>query len=254
MEENETKKFRVELLIYNNIFSENEEIQMNKGNKKNLFIDKEIIDLEIPIKHNTESYIKVFDLRKLLRKKGYPIMKDSKLYIQLKYSNDYIIIDDQKENIIYLSSLSSDNNIIKLKLENNIDSRLIDDFPFCQKKLKKKSKRKSLIKDIITQLYVQRMLHKGYYDEFGEKKSHILTEASDMIDRKKKTMDDYMTQIRIAYINNNFNFNDNKNKEINYLRDFVKKNNNKKNNEIKNDIKDNKESDILNLNEDDDNY
>ena len=254
--EEETRKYTIELLMYNKIFLKNNKTQINEeNNENNLFIDKQIINEEISIKYenfknnnneiNIEKnyYFKINDLIKNLRKKGYPLMKSTKIYIHLKYIDDYLLIDDLNEKV-YLSSLSS-NNLIKLKLENDLDSRLIE--PLKEKEIT--NKRKSLIKDVIKNLFIQRKLNNGFYNDDGKKKSYVLAQASNLIKLKKKTMDEHMTQIRIAY-QNGFDFNEHKDEDISILRRFVKnvkKNNmNQKNIDIK-EI----EKKGLNLDEDD---
>lgn len=247
-----TKKFKIELLMYNNIF-----VKGNKANEENnLFVDKDIIILDIPIKvQNNKKCFQISELIKNLRKKGYPLIKYSKLYIHFNYINDYILIDDKNANII-ISTVSLNDNLIKLKVENDIDSRLIEAFPFSGKINKKNNKRKSLIKNIIERLYVQRRLNNGYYDDDGNKKSYSLDKASNMVDCKKKTMDDHMTQIRNAD-NNGFNFNENLNEDITFLRKSAKKKKREKKIEIKEKEDESKESNLsesIILNEDEEHY
>ena len=251
-----TKNFTIELLIYNKIYDS----QKNGIEKKTEFIDNEVIILDIPINYkdgngdnsSNEYYIQISDLKKILKKKGYPIVT-SKIYIYIENNvEDYVFINDDKE--IINSSMISKDNIIKLKLINNLDKKLINNtfnflknhFSNIEKKHKEQefnkepknketeiridfNKRKRKIGDVVKSVYQQRMLYNGYYDGDGTKVKYDLKKASESVGIPEKTLDDYLNQIRNAR-KNGFDFNANKDKDISYLRKFNKKNKKEENN------------------------
>ena len=254
-----TKKFTIELILYNNIYDKENKTDKEPEIKKD-FIDKERIVLDIPINKkedknssSEEYFIQILDLKQQLKKKGYPITT-SKLYIYLNNASidDYVFINDDKE-IIYSSMLSKDNTI-KLKLKNYLDNRLINntflhlkkhfseisshnseknvELPLSQSVNTKEessqekgiefNKRTRKIGEIVKNVYAQRMLFNGFYNDEGNKVKFSLQEASDKVGIPKKTLDDYLKQIRIAR-ENGFDFNKNKDKPISFLRQFNNK-------------------------------
>ena len=287
-ESEKTQQFTVELLIYNNILdnenqNQNRILNQVEGNQE--FIDKEMVTLDLPIyyknKNNQNDYhIKVSDLKKQLIKKQYPI-RTSKLffYIENEYINDYAYINNDNE-IIDSSMLSPDHKI-KLKLKNCIDKKLIKDTFFLLKKhfselsekknnseivpnpdvkkTEKKNenekeiefnKRTRKIGDIVKNVYVQRMLYNGYCNDEGAKVKYDLDGASKKIGIAKKTLDDYLKQIREAR-EHGFNFNEHKDKPIGYLRKFNKdkRGEEKKDNNNKGGDDNNKDNESLPLEE-----
>lgn len=286
-----TKKFTIELLIYN-IIIHKEETNFLKIEENKEFIDKERIDLDIPINYKKNKYnqsneytIQISDLKKELIKKGYPITT-SKLYIFLTNINidNYIYINDDQE--LLNSSMISDDNIIKLKLQNYVDSRLINDTFMLLKnhfseleeqkneKINEKkinqdrhinipkkgiekeidfNKRKRKIGDIVKNVYTQRMLFNGFYNDEGKKIKFELKEASDIVGVPKKTLDDYLKQIRFAR-EKGFDFNKNKDKPISFLRDFNKNrmHENKDNFKSNEDIENSNKDDSIRLDEEED--
>ena len=286
-----TKTFTIELLIYNYIFDRNDD---NSEKEEKETIDKEIIVLDIPINYNNDNNnstneftIKVKDLKQLLQKKGYPITT-SKFYIYLddEIIGDYVSFNNNdKENDILNSSWLSKNDtndIIKIKLENYLDNRLIDDtFSILKKyfsqlapkkneekkeiksvsnpppeKIIEFNKRSRKIGDVVKIVYAQRKYFNGFYNFLDEKVKLNLEEASNKVGIKRKTLDDYLKQIRKGR-EKGFDFNKYKDKPISVLREFNgDNNNNNNNNNIDNDddnddINDIKsKSNILELDED----
>lgn len=250
-----TKKFTIELLILNHIYDKDSKNSEESIDTTESFdsIDKEKIVINIPINcKEDEFYFEINELKKILKKKGYPITT-SKLFIYIEENiNDYIFINDDKETIN--SSQLSKNDIIKLKLENNINKKLINNtFDLLKKHFlniqEEKTenntenvqsiefnKRNRKIGEIIKYVYAQRKLFNGYYNDEGEKKKLNLDEASKAVGMKKKTLDEHLKQIRMAR-ENGFDFYKNKDEPISTLRDFNKKHKDikDKNNEDKKD-------------------
>ena len=256
-----TKIFTIELIIYNHIYE-------NKNNKKiivkpeEIKEDKEKLNLEIPIFQegnqpytSNEYYINANDLIQLLKEKGYPITS-SILYIydENTINCDALISD---KDIIKLSQIK--NNTIKLKLNTYIDNKLIDDtFSILKKcftpqentsqsldnslisnnmKNTELNKRTRKIGEVVKIVYSQRKFFNGYYNDEGETVKYNLEEASKKVNIKRKTLDDYLKQLRKAR-EKGFDFNKHKNESIAFLRSFNEKNKTKEFNFDKN-IKDN---------------
>ena len=245
------RQFTIELLINNNIYDSKNKGILGKGRNEE-FNDREKIILDIPINYKEKQgdnssnnyYIQISDLKNLLNKKGYPILT-SKIYIY-RYNDveDYVFINDDKE--IITPSMISKNNIIKLKLQNNLDIKLINntfntlknhfskrtkknkenEINQEEKEIKKAdidfNKRKRKIGDIVKSVYAQRMLFNGYYSGDGTKVKYDLKKAAKIVGFADKTLDDYLNQIRTAR-ELGFDFNENKDKQIKTLRDFNKK-------------------------------
>jgi len=287
----ETKEFIIELKIYSKIIdkeNKNENLNNSECNRNDYLKDedensfkkeKEIItSIEIPIiresslneneKNNIENknvsnddefYIKINDLVKIMKNKGYPL-NGSKINIFINFINNYVLINDEKE-FLNSSFLGPNKNIIKMKIINYIDKKLIEDTPskllnhYLYKKRDNKDKhgkinltipdshkRERKIGYIIEKVYAWRKLFNGYHDENGNYIKYSLDEASERVGVPKKSLDDYLTQMRLGR-KHGFDFNKNKDKVIAVLRDFVKKKENKKT--------DNKN---INVNEDNENY
>ena len=268
-----TKTFTIELLIHNYIYDGSDE---NSEKEEKETIDKETIVLDIPINYDNENNnitneftFKVSDLKKLLLKKGYPLTT-SKIYIETL--GDYVSVNNNE--IINSSWLSNNeinntnytNDIIKIKLENYLDNRLIDDTFSMLKKyfnistpekkeekdinssFEKKiefNKRSRKIGDVVKLVYAQRKYFNGFYNDLDEKVKLNLEEASKKVGIKRKTLDDYLKQIRKAR-EKGFDFNKYKDKPISKLREFNENKNN--NNSPKN--KDNDDNDNDNDNDD----
>ena len=64
-------------------------------------------------------------------------------------------------------------------------------------------------------------MYNGYEDENGELKRMSLEEAAVKVDVSKKSLDDYLSQIRLGRFNG-FDFNKNKDAKVGVLRSFNK--------------------------------
>ena len=87
---------------------------------------------------------------------------------------------------------------------------------------------------IIEKVYLWRKLYNGFQDEKGNLVKLTLEEAAEKVGISKKSLDDYLIQLRQKYIlnflrigkTNGFIFNDHKNDKVGVLRAFVKKHKN----------------------------
>lgn len=75
---------------------------------------------------------------------------------------------------------------------------------------------------VIEKVFLWRKLYNGFYDEEGNLVKFTLEEAADKVGISKKSLDDYLIQLRLGKIYD-FNFNEHKNEKVGALRAFVKK-------------------------------
>ena len=99
--------------------------------------------------------------------------------------------------------------------EENTDNDKID-----YNKLTDANKRERKIGYIIEKVYAWRKLYNGYRDDNNKFIKYSLDEAAKQINVSKKSLDDYLLQIRLGR-RCGFNFDDNKNEKIGNLRYFV---------------------------------
>ena len=333
-EKKEMREFTIELLIHTKVMDNREEIKKcichnyiildekendRKIKKKlkdneNIYIEKEIIpSIEIPIiretndklilnqLNNIESsdkfYIKLNDLTKCLLKKGFPL-SGSMINIFVTYANNYVYfgtepLDDKI--ILYSYMLEPNKDVIKMKIINYIQKRMLDGYTnriintYFRKPIKKvlpsleiktkiftpsntnldyyaegsddqdsssslssisydnkdesdnlplnknngkqkklnfknmsdSQKRERKIGYIIEKVYAWRKLYNGYKDEKNNYIKYSLDKAAEKIDVSKKSLDDYLLQIRLGR-KYGFDFDQNKYKKIGILREFVK--------------------------------
>jgi hypothetical protein len=88
-------------------------------------------------------------------------------------------------------------------------------------KMSDSQKRERKIGYIIEKVYAWRKLYNGYKDERNNYFKYSLDNAAEKINVSKKSLDDYLLQIRLGR-KFGFNFNENKYNKIGELRDFVK--------------------------------
>ena len=331
----EMKSFTIELLIHTKVMDNREEIKQcichnylfndeeeekKENTNENIFIEKEIIpNIEIPIirpklikdkneLNNLESkdkfYIKINELTKELKKIGYPV-SGSMINVYINYTKNYVYFGTEpldNKIILYSYMLEPNKDIIKIKIINYIQKRMLDGYTnaiintYFRKPIKKNknkngedinsplelkmyqpsmtnfeyfdkekndkkddnsmsvdesenengeentdndkidynkltdaNKRERKIGYIIEKVYAWRKLYNGYRDDNNKFIKYSLDEAAKQINVSKKSLDDYLLQIRLGR-KCGFNFDDNKNEKIGTLRAFVEKN--KKDNNI----------------------
>lgn len=228
----QTNEYIIQLLIYNIIYNKTN-INQTITTQKKEFIEKEIVTLDIPtIKQinsrnnnnitNIDFYIRVNDLITNLQMKGYPITPKSKLYIRLKFFDDYILIANHND-LIYISMLSSKNRI-DLKIKNFFEKSIITDtfsilknhfLEEIEEKERPKSK-KLKIGEVVKLVYRYRMLSDGYFNEQKKFVKYSLEEAAKILEMPKSTLDNYFDQIKKAR-ETNFDFNRHKDEPYSFL-------------------------------------
>ena len=235
------KEFELELFFYNNIYG-NDEKNPNKTEQTKEYTEKETLTIDLPItkkineefnsvedEGDNDFYFTIGDLVDNLKKKGYPLISTSELYIFIDSINEYTHVTN-KNNFITLSML--ENNKIKLKIKNNLANSLLENSFLLmkkffknileEKKLKSITSRKRKLKNIIKLVYKSRKLFNGFINEEGIFVKYSLEKAASIVGIPVKTLQDYLRLIRFAR-EAHFDFNKNKNKTISFLRKYLKR-------------------------------
>ena len=235
------KEFELELFFYNNIYG-NDEKNPNKAEQTKEYTEKETLTIDLPItkkineefnsvedEGDNDFYFTIGDLVDNLKKKGYPLISTSELYIFIDSINEYTHVTN-KNNFITLSML--ENNKIKLKIKNNLANSLLENSFLLmkkffknilkEKKLKSITSRKRKLKNIIKLVYKSRKLFNGFVNEEGIFVKYSLEKAASIVGIPLKTLQDYLRLIRFAR-EAHFDFNKNKDKTISFLRKYLKR-------------------------------
>ena len=235
------KEFELELFFYNNIYG-NDEKNPNKAEQTKEYTEKETLTIDLPItkkineefnsvedEGDNDFYFTIGDLVDNLKKKGYPLISTSELYIFIDTINEYTHVTN-KNNFITLSML--ENNKIKLKIKNNLANSLLENSFLLmkkffknileEKKLKSMASRKRKLKNIIKLVYKSRKLFNGFVNEEGIFVKYSLEKAASIVGIPVKTLQDYLRLIRFAR-EAHFDFNKNKDKTISFLRKYLKR-------------------------------
>ena len=235
------KEFELELFFYNNIYG-NDEKNPNKAEQTKEYTEKETLTIDLPItkkineefnsvedEGDNDFYFTIGDLVDNLKKKGYPLISTSELYIFIDSINEYTHVTN-KNNFITLSMLEK--NKIKLKIKNNLANSLLENSFLLmkkffknilkEKKLKSISSRKRKLKNIIKLVYKSRKLFNGFINEEGIFVKYSLEKAASIVGIPVKTLQDYLRLIRFAR-EAHFDFNKNKDKTISFLRKYLKR-------------------------------
>ena len=235
------KEFELELFFYNNIYG-NDEKNPNKTEQTKEYTEKETLTIDLPItkkineefnsvedEGDNDFYFTIGDLVDNLKKKGYPLISTSELYIFIDSINEYTHVTN-KNNFITLSML--ENNKIKLKIKNNLANSLLENSFLLmkkffknileEKKLKSITSRKRKLKNIIKLVYKSRKLFNGFINEEGIFVKYGLEKAASIVGIPVKTLQDYLRLIRFAR-EAHFDFNKNKDKTISFLRKYLKR-------------------------------
>ena len=235
------KEFELELFFYNNIYG-NDEKNPNKTEQTKEYTEKETLTIDLPItkkineefnsvedEGDNDFYFTIGDLVDNLKKKGYPLISTSELYIFIDSINEYTHVTN-KNNFITLSML--ENNKIKLKIKNNLANSLLENSFLLmkkffknileEKKLKSITSRKRKLKNIIKLVYKSRKLFNGFVNEEGIFVKYSLEKAASIVGIPVKTLQDYLRLIRFAR-EAHFDFNKNKDKTISFLRKYLKR-------------------------------
>jgi hypothetical protein len=227
------QEFNQNIIISNN---QNNNINNFINTKPNTFLEEEIIpNIEIPITSDKKIFMK--DIISKMKYLGYPTTGALfSVYIKTAYDYVYLGSDPINPNIFLDEDLVDFENL-KIKMVSYIEEKFVKKTEkqlFYQKEKNKNQKEKRpkerKIEFIVEKVNAWRRLYNGFYDENGEYTRYSLDQAAKMVGISKKSLDDYLLQLRLGR-KYGFNFNQNKTKKVGILRAFVKKH--RANNSIK---------------------
>ena len=238
----------------NNILLNNSN-NLNNNNNNNInstssFLEEEIIpNIDIPITSDKKIFMK--DIISKLKYLGYPTT-GALFSVFIKTAFEYVYFgSDPIDPNISLDETLVDFDHLKIKMVSYLEDKLIKktekqlfDKKETNKTQKDKRTKERKIEFIVEKVNAWRRLYNGFYNENGEYTRYSLDQAAKMVGISKKSLDDYLLQLRLGR-KYGFNFNQNKTKKVGVLRAFVKKHRANQNNKsfIGNDTKTN--NDVL---------
>ena len=238
----------------NNILLNNSN-NLNNNNNNNInstssFLEEEIIpNIDIPITSDKKIFMK--DIISKLKYLGYPTT-GALFSVFIKTAFEYVYFgSDPIDPNISLDETLVDFDNLKIKMVSYLEDKLIKktekqlfDKKETNKTQKDKRTKERKIEFIVEKVNAWRRLYNGFYNENGEYTRYSLDQAAKMVGISKKSLDDYLLQLRLGR-KYGFNFNQNKTKKVGVLRAFVKKHRANQNNKsfIGNDTKTN--NDVL---------
>ena len=196
--------------------------------QNSIFLETEIIpSLSVP--SLSDGRILLNDIASQLKNLGYPVT-GALMSIYINKVEDYVFIGAEPlDQNYYLDPKDVDMSCIKLKIVSYIEDKLVkktekqlfDRKDTFNKKSKDKRTKERRIGFIVEKVNAWRKLYNGFYNENGEHTRYSLDQAAKMIDISKKSLDDYLLQLRLGR-KYGFDFNLNKNNKVGVLRSFVK--------------------------------
>ena len=211
---------------------ENNKININKNiqdiNNQNSFLEEEIIpNLEINVTSDKKIFMK--DIISKLKYLGYPTT-GALFSVYIKSAEEYVYLgSDPIDPNLFLDESLVDFENLKIKLVSYLEDKLIKktEKQLFDKKDNNKNQKDKRIKErkiefIVEKVNAWRRLYNGFYNEKGEYTRYSLEQAAKMVGISKKSLDDYLLQLRLGR-KYGFNFNQNKTKKVGILRSFVKR-------------------------------
>lgn len=132
--------------------------------------------------------------------------------------------DDSATNIkIKLRQIIRKEDSLRMELVEDDTENIDENNPNNHINLNSKRAKERKIGYIIQKVYMWRKLYNGITEEDGSITKLTLEEAAEKVDISKKSLDDYLIQLRIGK-KFGFNFNEHRNDKVGILRAFVKKN------------------------------
>ena len=227
----------------------------NNGSNINTFLEEEIVpDLEIQMTNEGKIFMK--NIINKLKYLGYPTV-GALFSIYIKTAGEYVYLgSDPIDPNLYIDQTFVDFDNLKIKIVSYLEDKLVKktekqlfDKKDTNKNQKDKRTKERKIEFIVEKVNAWRRLYNGFYNENGEYTRYSLDQAAKMVGISKKSLDDYLLQLRLGR-KYGFNFNQNKTKKVGILRAFVKRhramnqnstNNSKNQNEIDNDKDENED-------------
>ena len=190
---------------------------------ENYIILNEIItqlEKEIPLDNFQISYYNENQKEYILIGK-YPLNLDKEILIEY---NSTKIINDNIFIKLRLRQIFDRENLLKMEFvegENDNGEEAIQKFEIGENNKTKRAKERK-IGYIIRKVYMWRKMYSGFIDERGRRIKLTLEEAADKVGISKKSLDDYLIQLRIGKMLG-FNFNEHQNDKVGVLRSYVRK-------------------------------
>ena len=210
----------------------NQNLSLNNNSQSNLnsssFLEEEIIpNLEIHTTSDKKIFMK--DIISKLKYLGYPTT-GALFSVYIKTAMEYVYLgSDPIDPNIFLDDNLVDFDNIKIKIVSYLEDKLIKktekqlfDKKENNKNQKDKRTKERKIEFIVEKVNAWRRLYNGFYNENGEYTRYSLDQAAKMVGISKKSLDDYLLQLRLGR-KYGFNFNQNKTKKVGILRAFVKR-------------------------------
>lgn len=242
-EENESKQ---EIDIILDLYTKVLKKEDSKCVCSNLIQDNMIYEAEIVpnLSFKTTNFkVKASDIIMKLKECGYPLWGcmlsvynleaeefifigsdplDQNIYLDESFGKSVIrvrVISYLEEKLINAAGaniLNNSNNVAGSNISNKHDKSNSEND---KKNLRRTKERK--IGYIIEKVNTWRKLYNGFYDDYGNFMKYSLDEAAKIIDISKKSLDDYLLQLRLGR-KYGFDFNANRNCKVGMLRAFVK--------------------------------
>jgi len=194
------------------------EINLNLGNKMNLK-DKAISYYDNVL--NVYIYCGIFPIKNQII---IPINQIIRENLENKIEEELIeVLKKQKIDIkLKVRNIQSKLNLLKMELieenQTNLDEHNQNQNISSEAKRSKERK----IGYVIEKVFLWRKLYNGFTDDSGTFVKLTLEEAAERVGIAKKSLDDYLIQLRIGK-SNGFNFNEHKNDKVGVLRSFVRR-------------------------------
>ena len=199
----------------------------NNNNIANTFFEEEIVpNLEIQMTNDGKIFMK--NIINKLKFLGYPTV-GSLFSLYIKTADEYVYLgSDPIDPNLYIDQTLVDFDNLKIKIVSYLEDKLVKktekqlfDKKDINKNQKDKRTKERKIEFIVEKVNAWRRLYNGFYNENGEHTRYSLDQAAKMIDISKKSLDDYLLQLRLGR-KYGFDFNSNKNNKVGVLRSFVK--------------------------------
>ena len=197
-------------------------INTHKKTKNTILLNDIIIQLEkeIPLENFQISYYNEIEKNYYLIGK-YPLNKEKEIIFKF---NSNKIINDNIFIKIKLRQIFERENLLKMEFiegENDNGEEAIQKFEIGENNKTKRAKERK-IGYIIRKVYMWRKMYSGFIDDKGRRIKLTLEEAAEKVGISKKSLDDYLIQLRVGKILG-FDFNEHQNDKVGILRSFVRK-------------------------------
>lgn len=194
---------------------------------KDMLVTPEII-LNAPVELTKDGNIIIAYITTVLKTMGYKLDNAEVWFYSTDYK-DYVYCGREPISRVVLAQQTDlENNCIRLKVRVDKISLLgMEESKSKEGKNNTKAKERELAV-IIRKVKKWRDLYRGYQGKDGRRINYSLDDAAKMVNLPKKTLDDYLQQLKQGK-KYGFDFHDNQHKKIGVLRDFI----NEKNKELK---------------------